>query len=323
MSGNRFVSPDTEDVISQLAQDETGKRQYYRPVYSLHKWWARRPGALFRSIILRASEPDKKLFVKDYGLLSRHSHYFQDHNLDHTIILDPFMGGGTTLAEANRLGAKVIGCDLNPVSFWVVRETLKPINLKKLTAYFKQLEQIAGEKIKSLYSTACIHCHSHAEGLYTFWVRYVKCLHCDKTVYLFKRTLLNKGLSRNKPASRANPATVFCPNCFELNQKKKVNFESLSLIPTDVLARAMDDLASQISTNSDNKLFLHFMGELLRTASSVPEGESVDYHWFAETLTHFDDFLAGIEREEKEDDRAVIKFQQLRLLESASIEYED
>ncbi|MCK6625740.1 MAG: hypothetical protein L6R45_11265 [Anaerolineae bacterium] len=216
MAIRKFVDTCTEDIISQLAQDEAGKRQYYRPVYSLHKWWARRPGALFRSIILRASEPHKKLFTKGYSL-SRDSGYFQDHNLDNVIILDPFMGGGTTLVEANRLGAKVIGCDLNPVSFWVVRETLKPINLEKLNGYFKQLEETAGEKIKSLYCTTCIDCNSRAEGLYAFWVRYVSCLHCNQNVYLFKRTLLNEGLRRTKSISITNPATVFCSNCFALN----------------------------------------------------------------------------------------------------------
>ena len=137
---NKFVDSYTEDMISRLAQDETGKRQYYRPVYSLHKWWARRPGALFRSIILRASNPDHPLFLKTHGALSQESHYFQSHHLENIVILDPFMGGGTTLVEANRLGAKVIGCDLNPVSFWVVRETLKPIDLKKT----QQLLQTVG-----------------------------------------------------------------------------------------------------------------------------------------------------------------------------------
>ncbi len=213
----KFVDANTEDIISQLAQHEAGKRQYYRPVYSLHKWWARRPGALFRSIVLRASEPDKTLFAEDYGLLSRSSDYFQDHNLENIVIFDPFMGGGTTLVEANRLGAKVIGCDLNPVSYWVVRETLKSIDLQKLNKYFNQLEQTAGEKIKSLYSTTCVHCNSKAEGLYAFWLRYVECLHCQENVHLFKRTLLNKGLSRTKATSQTNPASVFCPNCFTLN----------------------------------------------------------------------------------------------------------
>ena len=137
MRESRFIDSDTEDIISQLAQDETGKRQYYRPVYSLHKWWARRPGALFRSIILLATNSNKELFLTTAnGSISKLGEYFRDHTLENSVILDPFMGGGTTLVEANRLGAKVIGCDLNPVSYWIVRETLKPIDLDRLNEYF-------------------------------------------------------------------------------------------------------------------------------------------------------------------------------------------
>lgn len=219
MDDTRFVDPYTEDIISQLAQDETGKRQYYRPIYSLHKWWARRPGSLFRAIILRACAPEETLFTRlENGALATGSGYFADHDLSGVIILDPFMGGGTTLVEANRLGAQVVGCDLNPVSFWVVRETLKPINLQKLESYFSDLERSAGEKIRSLYRTNCTICHTPSDGLYAFWVRCVYCLHCGELVHLYKRTLLNEGLSRNKPPSSANPAVAFCPRCFALNE---------------------------------------------------------------------------------------------------------
>lgn len=219
MQQGRFVSPEVEDTISKLAQDEAGKRQYYRPVYSLHKWWARRPGALFRSIILSANRPEIELFKRtSAGSLSATGDYFESHNLDDVIILDPFMGGGTTLVEANRLGAKVVGCDLNPVAYWIARETLKPIDLAKLEHYFECLEQTAGEKVKSLYKTHCPVCKTQQDSLYVFWVRYVACPHCGEDAHLFKWTLLNNGLSRNKPPSRTNLATVFCPECFAINE---------------------------------------------------------------------------------------------------------
>ena len=221
MSSKRFVQDAfAEESISLLAQQEVGKRQYYRPVYSLHKWWARRPGAQFRSILLLATNSADELFMSNAdGSLSERSDYFKSHDLGNVVILDPFMGGGTTLAEANRLGAKVVGCDINPVSFWIVRETLKPIDLGKLDGYFHQLEQSAGERIKSLYQTNCIYCKTaQGEGLYAFWVRYVNCPHCGEVAPLFKRALLNKGLSRNKPPGHTNPATVFCPQCYALNE---------------------------------------------------------------------------------------------------------
>ncbi len=214
---DKFITAEDVEIISKLAQDETGKRQYYRPVYSLHKWWARRPGALFRSLILSATRRDTKLFVRNRGgVLSASSAYFQQHNLQDIVIFDPFMGGGTTLAEANRLGAKVIGCDLNPVSYWIVRETLKAIDLKQLEHYYRELEKSAGEKIKSLYKTRCPQCRHESDSLYMFWVRYVICPHCGQHAYLFKTALLNKGLSRNAPPSQRNPATAFCPKCFAL-----------------------------------------------------------------------------------------------------------
>lgn len=219
MKHTRFVDPHIEKFISKLAQDEVGKRQHYRPVYSLHKWWARRPGSLFRSLILLAAEPNRPLFNLLNGQLTPwRSNYFADHNLENTIILDPFMGGGTTLVEANRLGAKVIGCDLNPVAYWIVRETLKSINLEKLNTYLIDLEQTTGQKIKALYKTYCQQCDQKADTLYVFWLRYVSCPHCHQEVHLYKRALLNEGLSRTKPPSPNNPATAFCPNCFSLNQ---------------------------------------------------------------------------------------------------------
>lgn len=210
-----------ENEITKLAQEETGKRQYYRPVYSLHKWWARRSGTLFRSIILMAAFPDstEQLFQYDKeNLIPSKSAFFTDHNLRNMTILDPFMGGGTTLVEGNRMGAKVVGCDLNPVSYWVVRETLKPIDLKKLKSYFSELEKNAGKSIKSLYMTHCSKCNSEdANILYAFWVRYIECPKCKQNVYLFKRYFLNEGEKRTQKVSKTNPAMVICPSCHSLN----------------------------------------------------------------------------------------------------------
>jgi len=214
----KFITSFTEDIVSQLSQDETGKRQYYRPVYSLHKWWARRPGALFRSILLATQNQNKELFVlSEDGSISTNSEYFKDHNFENVTVLDPFMGGGTTLVESNRMGAKVIGCDLNPVSYWIVRETLKSLDLDKLDKYFHQIEKTAGKNIKALYKTKCVKCGGEDDSLYSFWVRSVGCPHCGDDVYLFKRSLLNEGSSRTTPLSIKNPATVFCPKCFHLN----------------------------------------------------------------------------------------------------------
>lgn len=222
-STNQRCAPSlpVEQLISKMAQDETGKRQYYRPIYSLHKWWARRPGTLFRAIILMSTHPDLRetlLKKNSAGSVDSKSPYFDSYNLSEVVILDPFIGGGTTLVEANRLGAKVIGCDINPVAYWVTRENLKVIDIDKLDAHFEHIAKTAGERIKAMYKTRCAKCCSNAETLYAFWIRMIPCLHCRQPISLYKRCLLNEGASRNRMLSLTNPATVFCPHCLNLFQ---------------------------------------------------------------------------------------------------------
>jgi len=41
--------------VARLTAEEKQIQQSYRPIIGVHKWFARRPGALFRSLLL--SEP--------------------------------------------------------------------------------------------------------------------------------------------------------------------------------------------------------------------------------------------------------------------------
>jgi len=51
--------------ISDLALREKQIQQNYRPIIAVHKWFARRPGTLFRGLLLSefSSEPLKKSFT--------------------------------------------------------------------------------------------------------------------------------------------------------------------------------------------------------------------------------------------------------------------
>src|SRR5512135_3030943 len=104
--------------IGALALQEKQIQQNYRPIIAVHKWFARRPGTLFRGLLL--SE-----FVK--APLKRS--FYRAHDLGGLRIADPFMGGGTPLLEANRLGCDVIGHDINPMSYWIVRQEIEHLDL--------------------------------------------------------------------------------------------------------------------------------------------------------------------------------------------------
>ena len=40
--------------LSVVAEAESWRKEVYRPVYYMHKWWARRLGSVFRGILLGA-----------------------------------------------------------------------------------------------------------------------------------------------------------------------------------------------------------------------------------------------------------------------------
>ena len=120
---------DSEDVRSRQRQDRAGEarssleqhfdptfatrlalrekqiQQNYRPIIGIHKWFARRPGSVFRSLLLAEYNSSEPLEAS----------YWREHKLT-GVIADPFMGGGTPIFEANRLGFSVLGADTNPMA---------------------------------------------------------------------------------------------------------------------------------------------------------------------------------------------------------------
>ncbi|MGO9017603.1 MAG: hypothetical protein ACLQVJ_04540, partial [Syntrophobacteraceae bacterium] len=106
------------EFTASLAQKEKQIQQNYRPIIGIHKWFARRPGTVFRNLLLAEFNGENSL-QEDYW----RAHQFNG------VIADPFMGGGTPILEANRLGFSIVGADINPMAFWIVRQSLAPLDL--------------------------------------------------------------------------------------------------------------------------------------------------------------------------------------------------
>src|SRR4030042_736884 len=119
--------------INRLAVPE---RNAFKPIYKMHKWFARRASSVFRAILLGATKPAGTDIMEDF---------YKDHTNDpdtkDKVILDPFMGGGTTVVEALRLGCKVIGIDLNPVAWFIVKTEVEPVDLDALRQAFDRLPE--------------------------------------------------------------------------------------------------------------------------------------------------------------------------------------
>jgi Adenine-specific DNA methylase containing a Zn-ribbon len=123
--------------INRLAEPE---RNSFKPIYQMHKWFARRASCVFRAILLGALKP---AYQEDGTPVDLMEEFYKDHSRDSDtqgkMVLDPFMGGGTTVVEALRLGCKVIGIDLNPIAWFIVKTEVEPVKIEALKAAFERL----------------------------------------------------------------------------------------------------------------------------------------------------------------------------------------
>ena len=95
------------EFLSRLAERESWRKEIHRPIYHVHKWWAKRLGSVFRGILLGTMLPE----VGDLA-----AEFYKVHRFASETVFDPFMGSGTTVGEAHKLGFTAIGRDINPVA---------------------------------------------------------------------------------------------------------------------------------------------------------------------------------------------------------------
>ena len=154
--------------VNEIAEREAHAKEKYRPVLFIHKWWARRLGSVFRTILLYTLvDENTKVFDENIGewrkiteeeLENPWKLYLKDVDFGGKVVLDPMMGGGTTVVEALRTGCKVVAQDLNPVAWFLVKKIVEPVDIDELKDAFKKLETQVADEIKKYYRTMCPHC---------------------------------------------------------------------------------------------------------------------------------------------------------------------
>ena len=208
--------------INRLAIPE---RNAFKPIYQMHKWFARRASCVFRAILLAAMKPAGTDIMTEF-----YKDHTNDPDTNGVRILDPFMGGGTTIVEALRLGCHVTGIDLNPVAWFIVKTEVEPVDIDELKSAFKRLEQritLSGKPLKeellSHYKTECPCCgagREQADIIYTFWVKSAICTNpdCRKQVPLFPNYIIAK----KSPSVRYVPdyQCVKCKKTFDLDMTR-------------------------------------------------------------------------------------------------------
>jgi DNA modification methylase len=143
-----------EHLASRLSQAEAFNKHLFRPNTYLHKWWARRCGTTFRNIL--------KQFVSD----DDRRDYYAAGGLEGKVVLDPMMGGGTTLHEAIRLGASVIGADVDPIPIAQARASLTQVPLSELRHAFDRLFALLRDELAPYFQSECPHCTRQVDVQY-------------------------------------------------------------------------------------------------------------------------------------------------------------
>jgi adenine-specific DNA methylase len=226
--------------VNEIAEKESRAKQYYRPIYTMHKWWARRPGCLFRAISMyslldenttaedvEVYEPGENQQLGDNGLDEYDvveaianvdiddpeplwDFYPKDLRIKNKKILDPFMGGGTSLVEASRFGVDSVGVDLNPVAWFVTKKQLEAgqTDVSDLEGAFEQVREDVASEILQYYQTPCPNGNHDADVMYNLWVKELDCVSCGHTVPLFKDYRVAAGRYEND-----DMYNVLCPDC--------------------------------------------------------------------------------------------------------------
>jgi len=118
----------------------------HTPMYLIHKYWARKP----HNVV---------------------SEYIRHYSKEGEIVLDPFGGSGVTAIEAIKAGRKAISIDLNPMSAFLIENTLSQVSSQEIEKEFRKIEIKLKDKINELYETTCPKCNQKAIVLATIWDR--------------------------------------------------------------------------------------------------------------------------------------------------------
>lgn len=194
------------EQVSRLAQRDRNSKD---AVYRTHKWWARRPPAVIRALLLAgtlpaATEPEQfwTLFASDEPLL------------DGVHVGDPFMGGATTLVEAARLGAHVTGIDVDPLAVQIALQELEGVNADTITREADALLDHLRGRLGDLWG---VQDRSGRAPLHYFWLRSASCPNCRESSLLYRNLVLARDLAIRGAVVRDAKVVAFCPDCRRLH----------------------------------------------------------------------------------------------------------
>lgn len=109
------------------------------------------------------------------------------------VVLDPFAGGGTTIYESAKLGRAAIGCDINPLSNFIVRNMLVTSDAKALKTASEEITRYI-EEITDLELPNCSQCSSPMECEWAELQHVCSCPDCGTRIPLSEKNKMRPGV---------------------------------------------------------------------------------------------------------------------------------
>ncbi len=189
------------EAIAGLALREG---QATNPLYRVHRWFARRLGTQFRAILaaLSLDADDADRFWE---------RYLGQIPLDNAVVFDPFVGGGTSVIEASRCNARVIGFDIDPVATSITRFELESPKWDRLPASASAVTIDVSARVLPWHRSVTPD-GERCDVLHHFWVEVTACQSCGDRYEIHPHFML--AYDKAKKLQWA-----FCRACHEVQEQ--------------------------------------------------------------------------------------------------------
>jgi DNA modification methylase len=158
-------------IDGETARLSPFKAKAHTPPYLIHRYFARRPWNLFERLVRHYSKPNN-------------------------IVLDPFCGGGVTVYEALKLNRKIVACDLNPLSTYVISNMFHKSLPGDFDSIFGELDAYIQELCEKSFATSCPRCRRRTKIGWYELAHAVKCPTCSNRMVLSENNKVRNGLYR-------------------------------------------------------------------------------------------------------------------------------
>lgn len=209
--------------LALLAERE-GRRPV--PIYQAHRWFARRFSSAFRAILTAARLAPGDDFWEAF---------YRGVDYAGRTVLDPFVGGGTSVVEAARLGASTIGVDIDPVACAITRFELAAADAPDIEASLERLQSGVGQHLDRYYQTRSATGEAR-RVLHAFWVQVVRCRSCRRSIEAHPHYQLAYEAEGEKQ-------WAFCRACHQVHElgRKANSFRCQSCRTTTVIEEGIVD----------------------------------------------------------------------------------